>query len=198
MPLLYRTTFEELCRPGAKSGYALEKGVVIKREDIANAIILTANNIDELMTKVEVSSGRHIKSFYIGKSHVRERKIHRFNPESPCTWRLDSGVNARYKCHVNEGYGRDGLIVVAVVTEESIPDDCMISKSITHHEEYALTLEKRLIQKYMKRDNRLCNKSTEPGKTDKKESKGYTIYVCYVLQGKLLIIIPVPHSRSNH
>lgn len=183
---MLRTTFTKLCKSGAKSGYALERGIVIKHEHISKAELLTANNIDELMRELERSSGRCVKHFYIGKTHVRERKGLRFNPENSHTWRLDNGVNARYATHVKEGFGKDGLIVVAVVTKESIPNDCMTLKCITHQEEYALILEKRLIQKYKyaQKDKRLANNSTKPGKTDGRESRGYTIYISFALQGK--------------
>lgn len=180
-------TLEQLCKHGAKSGYVLETGEVIECKTIAKALKVTATNIDHRMKEIEDCRGRLINQFYIGKSHVRERKTcTRFDPQNSSTWRLDNGVNARYQTHREESYGRDGLIVVAVVTKNSIPEDCKKMKYITHQEEYALTLEKRLIQKYKyeRKDKRLGNKGTAPGRTDQTESIGCLIYITFTLDGK--------------
>lgn len=180
-----RATFEQLCA-GKSSGYVLETGVEIRFKSMTEAIEMTSGNMDHRMNEIECSLDRHIESFYIGKSHIRRRANVDFNPSNPNTWRLAHGVNARHRIHVDQGRCKDGLVVVAVVTKDSILEGCRQEKYITHQEEYALILEKRLIQEYKaKKKPRLLNKGTDPGGTDKTESIGYLIYFCYTLGGKL-------------
>lgn len=74
-----------------------------------------------------------------------------------------------------------------MVTKESIPPSCEKDGSITHPEEYALTLEKRLIQKCQK-DPELAvkpaNKTTDPGKTNREGSEGYAVYMTFTMEGR--------------
>lgn len=120
-----------------------------------------------------------IKSFYIGKTHIRQKKGTTFDPHNLNTWKLDGGINGRYQHHVKEYYGNGGLVVVAIVTRESIPVQCVRDGYIIHQEEYALTLERRLIQHYTDTDKRLWNKTAETGKTDITKSIAYAIYVAF-------------------
>lgn len=82
--------------------------------------------------------------------------------------------------------------MLAVVTEESIPESYNKSDQvITHQEEYALTLEKRLIQKFKRElhDIRLCNEGTDPGKTDNEASIAYVIYMAFELNDECPIYL---------
>ena len=185
MPSLKRT-LGELCKPGAAPGYVLDTGITIQKCSIVDATKHVVDNIKEHMETIETLSKRKIKEFYIGKSNIHKKKHHTFNPDNPCTWKR-GGIPGRYGDHVMESYGRNGLIVVAVTTKDSIPDDCIEKGYITHQEEYALTLEKRLIQKY-KKDNddrpRIANKGTDPGHTDGGSSVAYVVYMAFTLEGK--------------
>ena len=125
-----------------------------------------------------------MNSFYIGKTYIREMASGGFNPEDPRTWNLDNGINGRFRDHKKRGYGKNGLIVVAVVTKDAIPEDCRKNEYITHHEEYALTLEKRLIQYYKANPRiapRIANKTTQPGEFGKKESIAYAVYMTFTM-----------------
>ena len=141
--------------------------------------------IKKLMEAIKTLSGREIADFYIGKSNIRKRKHHTFNPDNPRTWKI-GGIPGRFRDHVKKSYGKNGLIVVAVTTRDSIPKDCVKKGYITHQEEYALKLEKRLIEKY-KEDNgtpRIANKGTDPGHTDEGSSVAYVVYMAFTLKGK--------------
>lgn len=183
-----KMTFADLCKEDAKPGYALDHAKVIKNETITNATKDIYKHITDTISKVEEGSGKEVDYVYVGKSHVRKLKKKPFDPKAPNTWRLDDGVNKRYSDHVKKCYGKNGLIVVAVVTNESIPADCKKDGYITHQEEYALTLEKRLIQNFRKEekdmeddDKRLANKTTAPGNTDQVKAVGYLIYIAFAL-----------------
>lgn len=122
-----------------------------------------------------------IRYFYIGKTYIEAR--HRtFNPYDPRTW-SKKGITDRRKDHEKKFYGNGGFVIVAVVTEESIPITCKEDGYITDQEEYALTLEKRLIA-YYRGSEKLSNKSDHPGQTTKDMKQAYVIYIAFSF-GKL-------------
>ena len=169
------------------NGYVLDADNVIKHQDINDAADETAKAIDKRMREIENKTGRKIGRFYIGKSYIRKRDDRtRFDEHNPNTWRAD-GVSERHRNHCKLGYGKNGLVVVAVITKESITEDCKECKYITHQEEYALTLERRLIQMYkLKTDKRLANKGIDSGKTDQHRSVGYVVYIAFELETRCI------------
>lgn len=131
---------------------------------------------------VEISSRREpIKQFYIGKTAITKKKDSVFSINDSSTWTSD-GVRSRYNDHKVVGHGSDGLIVLAVLTEKSIPEHWKAEKFITDHEEYALILEKRLIEEWME-DSRLANATKNPGKTSDKTHEAYAVYMAFSFNG---------------
>ncbi len=179
----HKKEFAQLCKRDATPGYALDKSIWIKSKTITEAVEIVSEKIEDCMEKITKGWGRPIKMIYIGKSHFHKIKGRRFSPENPTTWRLGNGINQRYRDHVKKDHGRNGLIVLAVVTKKSIPLSCKCDGYITHQEEYALTLEKRLIQKFWE-DPQLANRTQEPGKTDKGSSIAYVVYMTFTIDGK--------------
>ena len=124
-----------------------------------------------------------MEKFYIGKTHVRQKsgghggKVN-FDHMRSGTWRVDNGINDRWKDHKLTDYGRDGLVVLTVVTKEAIHPDIQENNPDFHQEKYALVLESRLIQDCMI-DSRLENKTLEPGKRDSARSIGYALYIAF-------------------
>ena len=175
-----------------KIGYVLDRGAVIVNETITEATETVTQNIDKLVSDISEGS-KEVTKFYIGKSHFRTRSGKRIiDPKNPHTWRLDNGINGRYQDHRGQPYGQNGLLVVAVITSKSIPENCKAAGYIIHQEEYALVLEKRLIQKY-KDDPMLANKpSYRTGNTDDEKSIGYVIYIAFSTKGKWY------HECSDH
>jgi hypothetical protein len=131
------------------------------------------------MQSIETERGCDLEYFYIGKTHVRQRKkAPSFDHMSRATWRLDGGINNRCKSHKDAGYGRDGLVVLTVVTREAIHPKVRENNPNFHQEDYALALESRLIQDHMK-DPRLSNETLEPGRRDRTPSIGYPLYMAF-------------------
>lgn len=185
----HKTCFEDICKPGAKSGYVLDYAVPLTDETISDAVGIVCKKNEDIMKKIVNGRETSIDQFYIGKTYIRKKKGRKFDPNKPDTWLMDDGIDKRYISHLTDDQGRDGhgkggLVVLAVITEESIPEDCVTKGYIIHPEEYALTLEKRLIQKYMKEHTGLANKTTNPGKTDKRGSNGYVVYMAFRLESK--------------
>ena len=175
-------TFEMLCK-GSVQSYACNNLVDITRaEDIEHAVQIISEHLDRCVQSIEKKRGK-LKRFYIGKTHVRKmkgKKAKCFDHMTRSTWRLDGGINGRFKKHRDAGY--DGLVVLTVVTKEAIDADIRRNKPNLHQEDYALGLESRLIQKYMKSDPRLANNTLATGGRDRTPSVGYPIYMAFEVE----------------
>ena len=140
------------------------------------------NWVDDTMTDIEIQSGKKVVKFYIGKTYVRQIKNRKFDAMNPNTWRK-SGISSRWHHHKQEGYGRNGMVVLTVVTKDDVPQQSI--PAFKHQEMYALALEQQLIIHYafIRGDERLANISTHPGMQQQEESRaiGYPIYMAFAL-----------------
>jgi hypothetical protein len=158
----------------------------IKDKTIREATKQVRNRIRECIKALETSRESIVKTFYIGKTYVRHNKSgnQSFNPEDRNHWTV-KGIYGRYFVHSKEEYGKDGLIVLAIVTDVSIPEDCKQNWYLMEPEEYTLTLERRTIQYYQEiKDQRLINEFTDPGRTDGEKSIAYIVYMAFAMESK--------------
>ena len=172
-------SFDQLCN-GSLQSYACDNLIDITRTrdghtpTIREAEEMLLEHVHSCIQSIETERGCKLESYYIGKTHVRKRKKRTFNHMNRTTWRLDGGINNRFRCHKDKGYGRDGLVVLTVVTREAIHPD----EPYFHQEDYALALERRLIQDCMT-DSMLANKGLEQGRRDRTPSAGYPLYMAF-------------------
>ena len=115
----------ELCTPGAAPGYVLD---TIRKKNITAATEAVQVNIKKTTTEIENLSKKKISKIYIGKSYINKKKNYAFDPDDTNTWKR-KGISDRCRAHVKESYGRNGLIVLAVVTKDSIPEDCIDNRA---------------------------------------------------------------------
>ena len=175
-------TFAELCNGSAQS-YACDEIIDITRKGdgqtptALEAEQMLVKHLDSCIQKIERGRGRRLEKFYIGKTYVREKEEVTFHHMNKYTWKLD-GIEARWTAHIREDYGRDGLVVLTVVTQEAIHLDIRNNQSWFRQEHYALALEGRLIQNYLT-DSRMKNTSLMPGRTDGNVSIGYPLYMAF-------------------
>ena len=189
-------SFDELCR-GCLQSYACDNLINITRTrdgtrtpTIREAEEMLLEHLDRCVQSIQTERECQLECFYIGKTHVRKRKRKNgtFDHMNRTTWRLDDGINSRFRCHKDAGYGRDGLVVLTVVTREAIHPDVRRNKPDFHQEDYALALEGRLIQDCMT-DPRLVNNSLEPGGRDKTPSIGYPLYMAFKVHTACMIVV---------
>ena len=139
--------------------------------------------VDDTITDIEIQSGKKVVKFYIGKTYVRKNKRSKvFDAMNPNTWRKE-GIRSRWCHHKQEDYGRNGMVVLTVVTKDDVPQQSI--PTFKHQEMYALALEQQLIIHYafIRGDKRLANTSTHPGMQQQEESRaiGYPIYMAFTL-----------------
>ena len=119
--------------------------------------------VDDTIRDIEIQSGKKVVKFYIGKTYVRKNKKSKvFDAMNPNTWRKE-GIRSRWCHHKHQDYGRNGMVVLTVVTKDDVPQQRI--PAFKHQEMYALALEQQLIIHYafISGDERLANTSTHPG-----------------------------------
>ena len=169
----------EIQREGGERKYVCDKWMVDLRKVFPNnpeshkqAIIA---HINKLFIYIQTQTSRAVELFYVGKTYVHKAKNRReFDPMNPNTWKKE-GIISRWGSHSDKPHGRDGLIVLTVVTREVKPFQ------FSHQEEYALRLEEELAHYYRVQDARLVNPTLAPGKKDHGKSIGYPLYVTFCL-----------------
>ena len=137
---------------------------------------------------MEKESRQTVVKFYIGKTYVRQRKKPgaghvRINPHDSSTYRKH-GISSRWGKHKHKDYGRDGMVVLTIVTKKTIPPE----KKHIQQEDYALDLESALIHECNTTPaykRRIANKCLSKGKRDNKASAGYALYMAFTLEGPL-------------
>jgi len=183
----FRLTYLENKR-GVCTATGVEKGPELKaiNTDDSNALHRATDTlvkwVDETITDIEIQSEKKVTKFYIGKTFVRQIKNRKFDAMNPNTWRK-SGISSRWRHHKQEDYGRNGMVVLTVVTKDDVPQQSI--PAFKHQEMYALALEQQLIIHYafIRGDERLANTSTHPGMQQQEESRaiGYPIYMAFAL-----------------
>ncbi|VDI30225.1 Hypothetical predicted protein [Mytilus galloprovincialis] len=139
--------------------------------------------IKETLKEIQMQSDRKVNTFTIGKTYARTRKSVTFDPMRPSSWRLDSGINGRWK-NDYEKQDYDGLVVIGCIVLDIIPEKVRKNISWIDQEKYALGLEQSLIQYYTlhMQDARIGNKSFNTGGDAKSKPKSGIIYMAYKLE----------------
>ena len=163
------------------------KHTATNTEDYSNALYratdILVEWVDDTIRDIEIQSEKKVVKFYIGKTYVRKNKNSKvFDTMNPNTWRKE-GIRSRWCHHKQEDYGRNGMVVLTVVTKDDVPQQSI--PAFKHHDMYALALEQQLIIHYafIRGDERLANTSTHSGMQQQEESRalGYPIYIAFAL-----------------
>ena len=175
-------SFDQLCRGGCRY-YVCDRGYLVhitQLDTLEKAEDKLVENIENIFQDLQTQREKKITKFYIGKTFVQaNQKYPKLNPLNPGSWRK-GGISSRWNDHRKEEYGRDGMIVIAVITRDQVPTT---AASKVKQELYTLALEQRLLHYYQitKGDERLHNETFTSGGTDKKGSAGYALYVAFSL-----------------
>ena len=178
-------TFEELCRRSQRN-YACDNTVDIRNISFKQAKKKVIKHINDCICSLEIESDSFVAKFYIGKTFVRRRRkpgggYLAIDPQRSSTYRKN-GIGQRWREHREKYYGKDGMVVLAIITREAVP--LATRNKDVHQEDYAFELEQALIQhfKTFSSDVRIANVTTFRGGSDNRASAAYAIYMAYRLE----------------
>ena len=178
----HKCSFNELSR-GDKTGYAMDNIVAITNMTISEAKTALLQHMDSCIKTIETQrKPKKVTYTYIGMAQVRRRGdfMYKLFDKMRCSTWSQAGINRHFMNHNDEYYCKDGLVVLTAITRDAIPADCMESLYMTHQEEYALCLEKRLLQHLIEaKDERLSNDTVFTSELEKTTSVAYAIYMTF-------------------
>ncbi|XP_071180279.1 uncharacterized protein [Mytilus edulis] len=139
---------------------------------------------------IEIQTGRMVKEFNIGRTHVYSQYAVDFNPSQPTTWATYGGLPVSWENYKKKGF--DGMIALGCVIKDIIPKvirETNKALEMNSHS-YAAGLAQSLVQYYLLQnpDDRLRSVTVEDlgnksGK-DELDSPASVIYAAYKLEPK--------------
>lgn len=172
--------YADICKKDGKPGYVLDIALPIYNKTIKMATKELHMMVCKCINDLEAGRERKIKYFFISKIFLSQNeKYNAFDPTLKLT-----GIPEGCEKLFEESYGQDGMIVLATVTNDSIPDNCSNNWYIRGPEEYAQILEKRIIDIFVEReDQRLVNGTTELLEKMGSIPKVYLIFMTFTMEG---------------
>ena len=184
-------TFEELCTR-ARRGYACDNMVNIEGLSFDDAKEELIKHVGNCIRRLEAGSSRTVMKFYIGKTYVNKKKQPGggdlpLNPQDSSTYTKD-GISSRWGNYKQMDYGRDGMVVLTIVTPDVVPS----AKQPLHLEDYTCNLKSGLIDYFSTTSpykDRMENTTSSKGKRDVQGSAAYALYVAYSLEETTIWLI---------
>ena len=197
-----KITFEELLHKGpGQESYVCDQDCLVtiaETDTMERATTNLTTKIGDLFKKIEKSSSREIEQFYIGKTFINKKST-QFDAGNIDTWGMN-GISDRWSKHKNEiqktktdpktkkpvvtkkYYGKDGMIVIAVLTEAQVLKHR--STPVVSTELYTLALEQRLLHHYKisARDPRIANRTFGSGRCVSDDKPAFVLYVAFSLK----------------
>ena len=172
--------FEQLCQL-SEWNYACDNTIDIRNVSFQQAKEKLIKHVHDCIRRLETKSTRVITKFYIGKTFVHQKRkpgggFLTIDPQKCSTYRKD-GISSRWSEHRDKHYGRDGMVVLTIVTRHTVPP----TPQRLHQEDYTFELEKSLIHhfKVITHDRRIANVSELRGGSDQRSSAAYAVYMAY-------------------
>ena len=133
------------------------------------------DHIKSIIAANEKHHGRKCEEFYIGKSTIHAQSGRHFDPDNSDTWNIEF-IRKRWDARRERGY--QAMAVLTVVTKDTLPP-LKSRRPAQWKQQYTIALEQALITHFMfvEDDDRLANKTTEPGNLEKSGAIGYVLYL---------------------
>ena len=167
------------------------------------------DHIKSIITANENHHYRKCEEFYIGKSTIHARsgrhkqKKQCLDPDEPGTWNL-KWIHKRWDARRKKGY--QAMAVLTVVTMDTLPP-LKSRRPAQWKQQYTIALEQGLITHFMfvEDDERLANKTTEPGNLERSGAIGYVLYLGMKFGPYLVVplhklgysLINLPHNYNK-
>lgn len=171
--------YDTLCR-GDEKNYSFNIVDLKNAKTFGEVLDTVKRTIRETITNLETQSDKKVAKFYIGKTFVHRKqtgggRFQKFNELTPNSF-TKKGISKRWHEHKYKDYGRDGMIVVCIVTR-AVAYECRTEDQ----QECALILEEELQKSFRAdRDPRLANSAAyRAGPETTNTAIGYPIYIAY-------------------
>ena len=165
--------YDTLCKGDVKN-YSFNI-VDLKNAETFDEILYTVKRrIRDTIANLEIQSGKEVDKFVIGKTYVRQKRkkggFQEFDEMRPESFKK-VGISKRWQQHKYRNYGKDGMIVV-----------CIVTRPVAYNpQRYALILEEELQKSFRAdHDDRLANSAAyRAGPEATSGAIGYPIYIAY-------------------
>lgn len=173
-----RRRFADVCKKDSKPGFVLDTAVPISNKTVKMATQELHMKVRKCITELEAGRERKMKQFFIGKTFLGQNEDYTFDPTLKLT-----GIPENCEKYFEEDYCNDGVLVLATVTIDSIPEDCRKSWYIRRAEEYAQILETRMIATFAEKDQRLVKGTTGLSEQESNVPNVYLIFMAFTMEG---------------
>ena len=168
--------FETLCC-GTVQHYSFNLADLGSENTVESIEMKLVKQLDDTVEALESGTGRKISHIYIGKTYIRENKEHQIlDLLDPETW-ISHGIGQCWGFHRRRDC-RDGLVVLGVFTEESVPESC---RDLVHQEDFAVAFQQKLLHHYLLShpDPRVVNDGFNSGYNLQRCQEAYALYMAF-------------------
>ena len=137
------------------------------------AVNAIERQIKKVLQEEESEMHRKIDLFSIGKTNANKTaKADFLDPLDENTF-TKKGISNRWRAHKDTDYGKDGMVVVAIIT-----DDVADTLDYDDAEDCALDIEEELQDRFYS-DDRLIHENFHEGARVENPADGYPLYITY-------------------
>ena len=133
--------------------------------------------IDKILVELKEKNKMDVCLFSIGKTYARKaRKAPFLDPNNVKTFKK-KGIRDRWAVHRQTEYGKDGMIIVAIITDS-------VAQNLGHPsaEVCALSIEKELQRQFSEDIRCIHKKGYHKGDQVSKPAEGFPIYMTYAFK----------------
>ena len=160
-------------KPYLDSSYLFGLIIPLEKHTFKQALRKLKKRIELLLSAIEEIEQKDIAFFSIGKTYARKTEGSDFlDPEDVSTF-TDKGTKSRRSVHKHTYYGKDGMIVLTIITEEVAWNMGYIDAELC-----ALAIEREL-QETFSGDPRCVHNTYHQGPLVKEPAEGYPIYMTF-------------------
>ena len=151
------------------------------------AVNAMERQIKKVLQEEESKKNRKIYLFSIGKTYTHKTaKAYFLDPFDKSTFTM-KGICNRHRAHRKTKYGKDGMVVVAIIT-----NDVAYKLGYVDTEQCALDIERKLQDRFYSEDDRLIHEDYHQGPRVQYPADGYPIYITYAFTEQS------PQSRQSY
>lgn len=170
MAVSNQVSYSSICMKDARPGYIMDDSITLElvKMSVASAVTQLKDLVSKVIGELEEGRERSLRHFFIGKTYISEEK-----PKM-------KGVRDLFYTYCQKIGERedDGLIVLACITQEHLPE------GYEETQEYAIDVKKELISAMSDKRLDIVNKDrNRVGRRGEKDVKAHAIFMTFAMEG---------------